>query len=158
MRRWGGAFGEEPGADLGEAAGVIVAEVEVFFVRDEVGDGAIAVEDAGEFDLAFVGLVPEGVGPFFADPVGGDGGGGEDKEDEIGVEAFGDFGDDVVAGGDFGFVEPDGDLGVLAEEGGQFADEGFVDAGVAEEDTGHVTAELLSYGSALRGRGGKGAH
>lgn len=139
MRRRGGAFGEEPGADLGEAAEVVFAEVEVFFVRDEVGDGAIEVEDAGEFDLAFVGLVPEGVGPFFADPVGGDGGGGENEEDEIGVEAGGDFGDDVVAGGDFGFVEPDGDLGVLAEEGRELADEGFVDAGVAEEDRWHVT-------------------
>jgi len=70
--------------------------------------------------------------------------GGKDEEDEIGVEAFGDFVDDVGAGGDFAFVKPDGDLGVLAEVVGELADEGFVGARVAEEDAGHVTAELVS--------------
>ena len=69
--------------------------------------------------------------------------GGKDEEDEIGVEAFGDFVDDVSAGGDCAFVEPDGDLGVTAEVVGELADEGFVLAGMAEEDAGHVSAELV---------------
>ncbi len=65
------------------------------------------------------------------------------RRTKIGVEAFGDFVDDVGAGGDFAFVEPDGDLGVLAEVVSEFADELFVVAGVAEEYDGHVTAELV---------------
>ncbi len=65
------------------------------------------------------------------------------RRTKIGVEAFGDFVDDVGTGGDFAFVEPDGDLGVLAEVVGELADKRFVLAGVAEEDAGHVTAELV---------------
>ncbi len=80
------------------------------------------------------------VHPFFADPIRVDGIGGEDEDDEVGIEALADFIDDVLAGEDFAFVEPDGHGGILAEEGGEFADEWFVFAGVAEEDGDHVSA------------------
>ena len=112
-----------------------------------------AVEDGDDFGLLSIGLGPEGVGPFFGDPVSVDGSRGEDQDDEIGAgEAGGDFSDDVRARGDLAFVEPDFDLvgGVFFEEVGEFAHEGFVLAGMAEEDRrGHVSAGLCSYGSEL---------
>ena len=147
VRWWGGLLGDEKRADLAEAFEVVGAEVEVRFVGEEARDFAVLVEDGEELGAAFGGLLPEGVGPFFADPVGGDGGWGEDEEDVVGVEALGHFGDDVVAGGDFGFVEPDGDLGVFAEVVGEEADEGLVLDGVAEEDRyfGHVKPGAGSY-------------
>jgi hypothetical protein len=67
--RRGGLFGEEPGGDLAETCGMVGAEIEVFFVAEEAGDLAIAIEDAGEFGAAVVGLVSEGVGPLFFDPI-----------------------------------------------------------------------------------------
>jgi hypothetical protein len=103
---------------------------------------AIAVQDAGEFDTAVVSLHPEGIGPFLFHPVRSDGIRGEDEENEVGVEAFGNGVDDVGAGGDFVFVQPDVDWVVLRvllfKEIGQFSDEGFVLAGVAEEDAWHA--------------------
>jgi len=67
-RRRSGVFGEEPGGDLAETFGMVGAEVEVAFVAEEARDLAIAIEDAGEFGAPVVGLIPEGVGPFFFDP------------------------------------------------------------------------------------------
>ena len=91
----------------------------------------------------FIGLIPEGVGPFFLDPVGVDGIGGEYEDDEDGIEALADFIDDVLAGEDFAFVEPDFHGGILTEEGGEFADEWFVFAGVAEEDGDHISGAFV---------------
>ena len=141
---WGdGLVGEEKGFDFAKAVEVVVAEVDVLVGAQEAGDGAIAVEDGDEFGLLVIGLVPEGVGPFFADPVGVNGIGGEDEDDEVGIEALTDFVDDVLAGEDFAFVEPDGHRGILAEEGGEFADEWFVFAGVAEEDGDHISGAFV---------------
>jgi hypothetical protein len=141
---WGnGVLCEEKGFDLSEAVELVVAEVDVIFVAQEAGDGAIEVEDGEEFGLLVVGLLPEGVGPFFLDPVGVDGIGGEDEDDEVGIEALADFIDDVLAGEDFAFVEPDFHGGILTEEGGEFADEWFVFAGVAEEDGDHISGAFV---------------
>jgi hypothetical protein len=67
--RRGGVFSEEPGGDLAEACGMVAAEVKLAFVCGAGGGLAIAIEDAGEFGAAVVGLVSEGVGPLFFDPI-----------------------------------------------------------------------------------------
>lgn len=104
---------------------------------DARGWGGLLGEEPGG-DLAEAGGVVGAEVEFFGDPAGVDGIGREDEEDEFGIEARGDLGDDVRAWGDLGFVEPDGDFGMLAEVSGEVADKGFVAGGVAEEDAGHV--------------------
>lgn len=84
-RRRRGTLGEQPSADLTEAFELVGAEIEIFFVSQEVWQLAIAIEDPGQFGAAIIGLIPESVGPFFLHPGGGDRIGRDDEEDKVRV-------------------------------------------------------------------------
>ena len=129
---------------------MVGAEIEALLSEEKVGDLAIAVTGEDEFGAAGLGFLAEGGGPFAFAPGGGDGIGREDEEDEIGIEAVIDIADEVIAGFDLRFIEPDLDGGGLGEMGGEFADEGFVFTRMGKKDGGHVTKfpSDLIYGSA----------
>ena len=141
---WGRRLlGQQKRADFAKALRLIFAQVEVSLVAQERRDSAVAVQHAQQFRLAVVRLVPECVRPLFFDPVGIDRVGREDQDDEVGIEAVGDAGDDVLAWGDFAFVQPDFDQAVPFQEAGELADEGLVFARMAEKDGNHGEERLF---------------